>query len=189
MPCHTLSRLIYARTSSPASIKPATFFFFFNSEDGTQRELFKRHGINIQINFDGNIGEFSWENLLLQIISALVLLGIANVLSILIITKCLKSKEMYKHHLYDYSEDFSAHRELPQDKLDALREFAKDANKQGTGILTSFNDAPATSNEIERTLGSTAKRRNAPQPLESDADACMITDADDRNLMLSESAI
>ena len=152
------------------------------SEGGTQRALFKRHGIDIQVGFDGNIGEFSWENLLFQIFSALVLLGIANVISILIITKCLKSKEMYKHHLYDYSEDFSAYRELPKETLEELRVFAKAANKQGSGILTTFTARAATAGE--QALSSTAKRCNVPQLSGSDAD---VNYEDDRMLIFDTS--
>ena len=176
------------------------------SEDGTERELTTRHGISIVVNFDGSIGEFSFQNLLLQIISALVLLGIANTISIVIITKCLKSKDLYKHHLYDYSEDFSAHRGLPDTTLESLRVFAKDANKQGSGILTSFTAG-------EQAGGGTVKQRTVSRPLESDAGGGTVaqppapmstpqprprprsvvqpleSDADDNSLLNSETSI
>ena len=105
---------------------------------GAQRELFERRGIRLIVSFDGELSQFSAENLLLQIIGGLVLLSLASLVSHFIITKCLGMKEIYKSHLYEFSEDMSCYREVSPAQLKLMCKFAARANKQGRGIFSEY---------------------------------------------------
>merc|ERR1719487_2097839 len=71
------------------------------------RTLVAMHGVLLQANIVGRIGDFNFNTLLLQLTASLTLLAVATMIVNYMATFCLKYRDYYQHAMVDITADFS----------------------------------------------------------------------------------
>eukprot|EP00405_Crypthecodinium_cohnii_P011580 CAMPEP_0206438488 /NCGR_PEP_ID=MMETSP0324_2-20121206/11658_1 /ASSEMBLY_ACC=CAM_ASM_000836 /TAXON_ID=2866 /ORGANISM="Crypthecodinium cohnii, Strain Seligo" /LENGTH=531 /DNA_ID=CAMNT_0053905953 /DNA_START=151 /DNA_END=1747 /DNA_ORIENTATION=- len=87
------------------------------------------HGILISATVTGNIGVFSFNNLLIQLAAASALLSVSVVVANLTATSCLcKHRKYYHHTMVEQTPDFSDVDRLESKTMDELRQICSSRN-------------------------------------------------------------
>eukprot|EP00039_Didymoeca_costata_P019693 m.338581 g.338581 ORF g.338581 m.338581 type:complete len:491 (+) comp18468_c0_seq1:13-1485(+) len=87
-----------------------------------------RHGVRIVFVQSGRIGVFSFQALLITLVSSLALLAVSSTIVNLLMTKVLGYKEFYKFSKYELTQDFSELRD-DKEKFKQERELVTAINK------------------------------------------------------------
>eukprot|EP00040_Diaphanoeca_grandis_P031855 m.191537 g.191537 ORF g.191537 m.191537 type:complete len:465 (-) comp32435_c0_seq1:190-1584(-) len=123
----------------------ATLKEHFYTENGTKRMTQKRAGIRITFDFNGLIEQFDVLSSLMTIVVGLGMWAVSGVIINLIVTRISSDKDIYKHYLYDNTQDFSelhALERTQRDKMESVRTFARERSRHGDRILEEYEADP-----------------------------------------------
>ncbi|GMH81889.1 hypothetical protein TrVE_jg5396 [Triparma verrucosa] len=108
-------------TYKPYLSSSTSFKLYDNVWEGTdnyreKRTLLNKHGIKIDLVQSGDLGAFSFAQLLISLTTSLTLLAMATVITDYIALYFLPDKEKYDEAKYEWTEDFSDMREASRDR-------------------------------------------------------------------------
>jgi len=99
-----------------------------DSPQGETRKIINRHGVKLVFLTTGNIGRFDFQTLLIQLVSALGLLGVATLVVELFMLYVLPHRRFYNKYKFEETVDFSDIRDAEDESTEDPR-FAVQLNR------------------------------------------------------------
>eukprot|EP00038_Savillea_parva_P003044 m.120417 g.120417 ORF g.120417 m.120417 type:complete len:462 (-) comp11053_c2_seq1:262-1647(-) len=122
-----------------------------SDENSTSQVVYNRHAIRLLLVQTGRLGQFSFQALLITLVSALGLLAVSATIVNLIMTKLLPMAPFYKFSKVEVTEDFSVIRDAAkQEDFDELKSLVNEVNKGKGGrseVLKRIDKAAAQTPE------------------------------------------
>jgi len=93
------------------------------------RTLLNKHGVKIDLLQGGDLGAFSFQQLLLSLTTSLTLLAVATVVTDYVALYLLPDKERYDEAKYEWTEDFSDMRDQDKDEMRRKRKERRSGSR------------------------------------------------------------
>jgi hypothetical protein len=139
------------------------------SQDGVHRINRNRHGIKIVFLQTGSVGRFSFQALLIQLVSALGLLSVATLVTEIVMSKCCKFRKEYSQAKFVSTVDFSDYQagKVAMELHDGAVSRGSTASKYGISAFPSLNTNEQHNNN-EGGYGSSDDTKSSSTPMLSE---------------------